>query len=1030
MNKVLIILICLCLLFPVNVILAEELLIWQHETTGFSIEVENEFECIAQEWQAIPLQLDVTKISLNISFEIETTIVAGICTPDPEGYPKPLYTSWDAWCIHTLPGMEPDWVDFPLQNCDVIPGNYYYLLFKIIDPPFVDALVYGRYFDPYDKGDLWFYDGERWEEQLIDLPDIGFKIYGNRIEEPGVKTLDAEHIEDQSAELWGKILDDGGQECQIKFQIKEKDGNPWYHPDEWVGSYYTDNKFYEPIGGLNWDTEYLYKAGARNDRNPEGVWGDWISFTMDPDDRVPEHHAILFAPWFTPEVPYPDDDFWEPAFLLLERVLMDGGFQSKNIHTLYDYNASFENLVGTLTELNDDPWDTTLVVIGTHGAEGKFKVRGAKMESYEDLSKDGLDYLKSCGVCVMIEACDSESAIDYLKKDGRIIWTSSSEKAIKQFAMALDEFADYTEFGDKNGTVSVEEAYNHIENYEFGIHVHFRDDYPYEANNESELSITRQNWNDGRVDQLNGICCVTQGQYQYANQWSEGGKTLKNKNAQEFYPIDQYDKLIKVRTEVRTTDIPPNHNLLVSIRKEELENDDIESKQISPDDITYHTAYGGGYGEKYTTIKFDDYINIEPGMPTIPYFIVFSPTGTDEEICKYEIHCSLDETDYLPGNPYHCYNADGENDEWIEDTDRDIRFVTYGLNTTNMPPYTPKRPTSYTSHGNPEDYFYFYITTTDMDAEDKNDKVYYCMDWGDDTPEEWIGPYNSGDIIEVSHEWEKDKGGPNCVRVKAKDYLQDEPSGWSDVWPIYINQPPNKPDISGRKWIFKAGEYDYDFVSIDPDGDAIEEYNINWGDGSQETIEGPFASGEEITVSHTWSEPGRKTITATATDEYGLVSEEGSLGLSVYTFNHGVSQGTHITMAPGGLSPQPVESLRVGDLISSYNPTTQEMTIAEITAVLVFTENLPDRFIFNGNLEVTTEHTLYIDQMVWLDAFNAHVGQNMLENILHTPITIPAPIISKEPTSLGAPIYNLVIEPITGEASGYFANNILVGGYD
>ena len=135
-------------------------------------------------------------------------------------------------------------------------------------------------------------------------------------------------------------------------------------------------------------------------------------------------------------------------------------------------------------------------------------------------------------------------------------------------------------------------------------------------------------------------------------------------------------------------------------------------------------------------------------------------------------------------------------------------------------------------------------------------------------------------------------------------------------------------------------------------------------------------------------------------------------------------------MAPGGLAPQPVESLRVGDLISSYDPISQEMTIAEIIEVLVYTENLPNRFIFNGNLEVTTEHTLYIDQMVWLDAINAHVGQNMLENIPHTPITIPVPIISKEPMSLGAPIYNLVIEPITGEASGYFANGILVGGYD
>jgi hypothetical protein len=330
----------------------------------------------------------------------------------------------------------------------------------------------------------------------------------------------------------------------------------------------------------------------------------------------------------------------------------------------------------------------------------------------------------------------------------------------------------------------------------------------------------------------------------------------------------------------------------------------------------------------------------------------------------------------------------------------------------------------------PEDYeldFTFCATDPDVDL------LQYIVDWGDDMGEELIpGPFESGEVATASHSWSEP--GEYEIRAKARDLYPDmfpgEESEWSDLWTveIYANDPPYDPYIDGPWWGFKETEYDYTFETTDPEGDDIY-YQINWDDEEVTDWLGPYPSGYQFTLSYTWSTWGIKTVSAKAKDIWEAESGCSSHKTIILPFKHGVAQGTLINMAPNGPAPQPIESLRVGDLISSYDPTTQEVTVAEVIAVLEYTENLPDRFVFNGNLEVTTEHTLYIDQMGWMEAIDAHIGHNMLENIPQTPFINQVPIISKEPSSLGAPIYNLVVRPLYGEAVGYFANGILVGGY-
>ena len=93
------------------------------------------------------------------------------------------------------------------------------------------------------------------------------------------------------------------------------------------------------------------------------------------------------------------------------------------------------------------------------------------------------------------------------------------------------------------------------------------------------------------------------------------------------------------------------------------------------------------------------------------------------------------------------------------------------------------------------------------------------------------------------------------------------------VYAFRDNEPPDVPSIDGPNSGKPGIDYDFAFVSNDFEGDNIDEYTIDWGDDTnQETISGPFSSGEVITVNHSWDEKGTYSIKAKAKDIYGAKS--------------------------------------------------------------------------------------------------------------------------------------------------------------
>jgi large repetitive protein len=148
-----------------------------------------------------------------------------------------------------------------------------------------------------------------------------------------------------------------------------------------------------------------------------------------------------------------------------------------------------------------------------------------------------------------------------------------------------------------------------------------------------------------------------------------------------------------------------------------------------------------------------------------------------------------------------------------------------------------------------------------------------------------IGETNGGEIIAINSD-----GTERWRRIIANTWVQSSPcigkngilyigsSSDLDVGYLYafghgenVNNPPNKPSITGPS-TGKIGEtYSYTFSATDPDNDQVS-YYVDWGDGTNSGWQGPYSSGTGISLSHSWSNDGSFSIKAKAKDTEGSES--------------------------------------------------------------------------------------------------------------------------------------------------------------
>ncbi|RLF59789.1 MAG: hypothetical protein DRN27_01565 [Thermoplasmata archaeon] len=97
----------------------------------------------------------------------------------------------------------------------------------------------------------------------------------------------------------------------------------------------------------------------------------------------------------------------------------------------------------------------------------------------------------------------------------------------------------------------------------------------------------------------------------------------------------------------------------------------------------------------------------------------------------------------------------------------------------------------------------YQITTIDV----QNDEVFYKIDWDDGTVDGWIGPYLSGETIEVNHSWAKKD--TYVIHVKAKDINEDE-SLWS-TFEVSLSKRKDM-DFTWIQWLFQRINILFPFI--------------------------------------------------------------------------------------------------------------------------------------------------------------------------------------------------------------------------
>jgi len=113
-------------------------------------------------------------------------------------------------------------------------------------------------------------------------------------------------------------------------------------------------------------------------------------------------------------------------------------------------------------------------------------------------------------------------------------------------------------------------------------------------------------------------------------------------------------------------------------------------------------------------------------------------------------------------------------------------------------------------------------------------------------------------------------------------FAQD--NSWDEFLKAFLglddNSVPDVPAIDGTARGETGVEYGYTVSASDQDGDTLY-YYIDWGDGNTSGWIGPYASGEEVTRTHTWTITNTYTIRAKSRDAIASESNWGTLEVSM-----------------------------------------------------------------------------------------------------------------------------------------------------
>lgn len=118
------------------------------------------------------------------------------------------------------------------------------------------------------------------------------------------------------------------------------------------------------------------------------------------------------------------------------------------------------------------------------------------------------------------------------------------------------------------------------------------------------------------------------------------------------------------------------------------------------------------------------------------------------------------------------------------------------------------------------------------------------------------------------YQWTVPNVNTNAAFIKTTLYWNGESASAVTPRPFTIigqNTPPQTPTVTGPTNGKPNESYEYTITAIDPDGDTLS-YLIDWGDGLTSGWVGPYSSGSQVKLSHSWGTLGTYQIRGKAKD--------------------------------------------------------------------------------------------------------------------------------------------------------------------
>jgi C1A family cysteine protease len=168
-----------------------------------------------------------------------------------------------------------------------------------------------------------------------------------------------------------------------------------------------------------------------------------------------------------------------------------------------------------------------------------------------------------------------------------------------------------------------------------------------------------------------------------------------------------------------------------------------------------------------------------------------------------------------------------------------------------------------TTHHNPEDY-YPYI---EQEWNNRLNHLVVLVGWKDDDS------IPKGGYWICKNSWGTNWGYDGFYNVEYGGMFTGAFISWVSIQMDNENMPPLKPEIptgpnSGRI----NREISFSTVTTDPNGDQVH-YQFDWGNSNYSEWFGPYESGENVSVTHTWTDKGDFEIKVKAKDMFGFESE-------------------------------------------------------------------------------------------------------------------------------------------------------------